>query len=351
MNKYMMICFALAIMIVGCKKVEVDFTFSPTEPKAGQLVKFSNHSSEGENWSWDFGDKTTSVLKNPHHTFTKPGTYTVTLMVDSAKYNTYSRTITVYDTVPSFVASTDSICHYTDVVLTANVYNPYGYKLNYAWDLPENCVITSGTLTDKVIIVYFKEYSKKTTDSISIGIHITQNGKDYHRTRNFYVHKTISPSILMMLKDYTIRRQHLIHGYLEDPIMGDGEDVHMIELATDTIVTFNDSTFYASQMGDIFPDQSINRLQLDAMAQKWYITTPEGLFVANFNGQNITSIDSEASGAIHVDAYRNMIYWATPSGLKAMPLIKSKNNQFSTTPILYNSISDIDRIVVNNNYR
>ena len=152
MNKYMMICFALAIMIVGCKKVEVDFTFSPTEPKAGQLVKFSNHSSEGEDWSWDFGDKTTSVLKNPHHTFTKPGTYTVTLMVDSAKYNTYSRTITVYDTVPSFVASTDSICHYTDVVLTANVYNPYGYKLTYAWDLPENCVITSGTLTDKVVV-------------------------------------------------------------------------------------------------------------------------------------------------------------------------------------------------------
>ena len=34
-----------------------------------------------------------------------------------------------------------------------------------------------------------------------------------------------------------------------------------------------------------------------------------------------------------------------------MPLIKSINNQFATIPELYNSISDIDRIVVNNKYR
>ena len=115
---------AFAMVIAGCKKVDVDFTFSPTEPKAGEAVKFTNKSSAGEKWGWNFGDNSTSVSKHPSHTFKKPGTYLVTLMVDSAKYNTCSHSVTVYDTVPTFVTSTDSICHYTDVTLTANVYNP-----------------------------------------------------------------------------------------------------------------------------------------------------------------------------------------------------------------------------------
>ena len=130
MNKKIIICFALAMMIIGCKKVEVDFTFSPTEPRAGQAVKFNNASSAGEDWNWDFGDNVTSVLKNPTHTFTKPGTYLVTLVVDSAKYNTCSHSITVYDTIPTFTTSTDSICPYAEVELTGNVYNPYGYTLS-----------------------------------------------------------------------------------------------------------------------------------------------------------------------------------------------------------------------------
>ena len=129
------------------------------------------------------------------------------------------------------------------------------------------------------------------------------------------------------------------------------EDILYLSATTDTMVNFNRKDFYASKMQDIFPTQQIKRLQIDAMAQKWYITTDEGLFVANFNGQYQALIDADAIGALYVDAPRNMLYWATPEGLKAMALIKSKNNLFSTTPILYNSISDIDRIVVNPNYR
>ena len=105
--------------------MDVEFSYSPAEPRAGQSVKFNNTSSAGEKWAWDFGDNATSVTKHPSHIFKKPGEYLVTLMVDSAKHNTYSRVVTVYDTIPTFVTSTDSICHYTNVVLTANVYNPF----------------------------------------------------------------------------------------------------------------------------------------------------------------------------------------------------------------------------------
>ena len=36
--KKAIILMAFAMVIVGCKKVDVDFTFSPSEPKAGELV-------------------------------------------------------------------------------------------------------------------------------------------------------------------------------------------------------------------------------------------------------------------------------------------------------------------------
>lgn len=347
MKKTMMICIAFAIMIAGCKRVDVDFKYSPTEPRAGQAVKFSNLSDAGEDWAWDFGDNATSVIKNPSHTFRKPGTYTVTLMVDSAKYNTRSHTITVYDTIPTFVASSDSICHYTDVTLTANVYNPFAYPLTYQWALPDGCELVAGTLESKAITVYFKEYGK----TVSVGLTITQNNKTYPIARDLHIYETKAPAIIMQMANNTVMRQRMINTYIEDPIDVDSEDIHLFEVLSDTMVTFNGVTFYASQMQDILPNQAIERLQIDAMAQKWYFITTEGLFVANFNGDNIVSVDADATGGVYVDIERNRLYWATNSGLKAMPLIKSKNNQFATIPELYNSISDIDRIVVNNNYK
>lgn len=335
---------AFAMMIAGCKKVDVDFTFSPSEPKAGEVVKFNNSSSAGENWNWDFGDNVTSVLKHPSHTFKKPGEYLVTLMVDSAKHNIYTRTITVYDTIPTFVASTDSICHYTDVVLTANVYNPFNYALTYQWNLPEECHLAVGTLESRSITVYFTKYDQKAT----VALTITQNGKVYSPEKTFDIYETKAPAIVMGRTKMPLR-QRMINGYLEEPIDANSEDKNLLQSSSDTTVTFNGVTFYASKMQAIFPNHTILRLQMDKVEQKWYITTPEGLYVANFNGQHITLIDPEATGAIYVDAQRNRLYWATNSGLKAMPLIKSKNNQFATTPELYNNISDIDRIVVNNN--
>ena len=64
MKKIFIIACALAT-IVGCKKVNVDFTFSPSNPKSGETITFTNLSSAGESWSWTFGDNATSLAKNP----------------------------------------------------------------------------------------------------------------------------------------------------------------------------------------------------------------------------------------------------------------------------------------------
>ena len=346
MKKIIIISFALAMTLVGCKKINVDFTYSPTNPRAGQSVSFTNNSSAGESWLWTFGDNATSVSKNPNKIYKKPGDYVVTLMVDSAKHQTRSKIITVHDTVPTFTCSTDSILHYQDVTFKANIYNPFNYPLTYQWILPENCIIQSGALSTSAITVYFTSAGE-----YNIQLFITQKDTKHEIHHTFRVHPTKAPAIVMRKTDNTVFRQRMISERIEQVTQATSEDVYLIEQTCDTMVTFNGTTFYASQMHKVvtgFADMIIHHMQIDAMAQKWYITTPEGLFVANMNGQYMQLIDANATGAIYIDANRNRIYWATNSGLFAMPLVKSKNNQFTTQPMQYNHLNSIDLITVNN---
>ena len=174
MKKIIMICIALVIVITGCKKVDVGFTYTPAAPKAGETIKFTNNSSAGESWAWTFGDNSTSLSKNPSKVYKKPGEYLVTLMVDSAKYQTHSKLITVYDTVPSFVVSIDSILSYHDVRLKANIYNPFNYELSYQWNLPDSVVIVAGNVNSAFVDVYFTA-----PGVVKVGLTIHQNGKKY----------------------------------------------------------------------------------------------------------------------------------------------------------------------------
>lgn len=340
----------LLAVCVGCKRVEVDFSYAPTTPRAGQTVAFTNLCTEGEEWLWNFGDNSTHLAKNPKHIYKKPGTYLVTLMVDSAKYNTCTKQITVYDTVPTFVCSSDSVLHYQDVKFTANVYNPFNHTLTYDWQVSDNCEVLSSTTTGKELKVYFKSPA----DEETVHLHLTFNGVEHNITKTFVVHLTQAPAIVMKQNDGTIVRQRIFKDRIEDIKPGLAEDNALLAVTSDTQVNFNGKLFTANQLDeDItgFAGMTIQHMQLDAMAQKWYIHTTEGLWVANFDGSNIVLIDSAATGAIHADTNRNRLYWATASGLKSMPLVKSKNNQFTSTTVNYNQLDNITLIAVDNNLR
>lgn len=58
-----------------------DTTFAPCPPL---LVNFADSSSDAIMWRWDFGDAASSTLRNPSHVYVAPGTYDVTLVVQSA---------------------------------------------------------------------------------------------------------------------------------------------------------------------------------------------------------------------------------------------------------------------------
>lgn len=57
------------------------FTFTPASPLCfNQNISFTNTSIGGVAYYWDFGDGNTSTQTNPNHTYTTPGTYTITMV-------------------------------------------------------------------------------------------------------------------------------------------------------------------------------------------------------------------------------------------------------------------------------
>src|SRR6185503_8403928 len=59
-----------------------DFTATPTITYTNKPVQFYDGSYKSTSWSWNFGDAGTSTLKNPTHSYTAPGLYTVTLVIN-----------------------------------------------------------------------------------------------------------------------------------------------------------------------------------------------------------------------------------------------------------------------------
>ncbi|MEM9985315.1 MAG: M36 family metallopeptidase, partial [Bacteroidota bacterium] len=56
--------------------------FSSVQDSFTSTFNFTDLSVGASDWLWDFGDSTTSTAQNPIHTYSNPGTYLVTLMID-----------------------------------------------------------------------------------------------------------------------------------------------------------------------------------------------------------------------------------------------------------------------------
>ena len=60
-----------------------DFTASPIITYTNKAVQFTDGSYKSTSWNWNFGDAGTSTLKNPTHSYTTPGLYTITLVINN----------------------------------------------------------------------------------------------------------------------------------------------------------------------------------------------------------------------------------------------------------------------------
>ncbi|MGA9188888.1 MAG: PKD domain-containing protein [Methanosarcina sp.] len=70
------------------QKPVVDFSASPTSGKTSLNVTFTDSTTGSPTaWKWSFGDGTTSTVKNPVHTYSAAGNYTVALTASNAAGN------------------------------------------------------------------------------------------------------------------------------------------------------------------------------------------------------------------------------------------------------------------------
>jgi len=94
--------------VVGNTIPTADFSYSPTEPREGQDIQFTDTSTDADGTvvarSWNFGDDITSSQQNPIYRYMKKGTYAVTLTVtdDKGAKNTITKTIVVILSQPDY---------------------------------------------------------------------------------------------------------------------------------------------------------------------------------------------------------------------------------------------------------
>jgi PKD repeat protein len=319
----------------------VDFSFSPEAPRAGQAVTFSNLSNGGEDWAWTFGDGGTSTVKSPSYTYKNPGTYMVTLKVDGKSSLTSTKQITVYDTIPTFVANDSTFEIFRDYTFTANVYNPYSYTVEYQWTLPLNtqyAEVTSSSMDGTSLTLYFTQAMTEAP----IWLDIILNGDTTHIKKTFLVADRETNSVLFRNSEGDYRQR--IFGQRAEMVHPDQTAASLLDAVQDTAQTYNGKDFRLSELKSIFP----NLLGFKIANRKIYYRTTDGLWVALLDGANRVQIESEACPAMTIDLEDNRIYWAVDDEVRYMPLIGSDNNQFVTEPKVINSLQGVTKIAVDN---
>jgi PKD repeat protein len=118
------------------------FSASPEEAQAGSAVSFKASVSDiyGEpRYAWKFGDGSEASGESPSHSYSTPGTYTVTMTPTDALTGSTSasvhRSVTVSDEAPSasFTISPSAAATHATVSFSAEASDPDGTISSYVW--------------------------------------------------------------------------------------------------------------------------------------------------------------------------------------------------------------------------
>lgn len=343
----LLVCCAL----IACNKKTINFSYSPTQPKAGQTIQFTNLSTAGEEWEWTFGDASTSTGKNPTKVYRQSGTYTITLKVDSKANLTATKSITVYDTIPNFScsienANTTGIPIFTDVIFKALVYNPYNYTVEYDWSITgtDGYQVLSPTRSGSELKLYFT----KAVDKFGVKMKTKINEEVREIENIFKVIDVKTNSVMMMTSDSSYWYQRVFGSRAEEKkSLTDSELRGLVTQVQDTMQEYNGKLFTVDDLKSVEPE-----LQgFVIAARKIYFRTKSGLFVANIDGSFTEPIWSGQILTECADAVNNRLYWAVKDSVMYMPLIGSENNKFTTTPTMLNETKNVVKLLIDKDKR
>lgn len=338
MKRIYILLMACCVMI-ACKQNEVSFKYSPEAPRAGQPVTFSNLSSAGEEWEWSFGDGGVSTIKSPTHTYKRPGTYRVILKVDGKNSQTATEEIVVYDTIPTFVANDSIFYIFQDYTFTANMYNPYQFPVDYIWMFPINTPYISVVSPTEGWTSQLTAYFTQPLAEAPIWLKMVVDGDTILVQRTFEVRDTTTHSLLIRTAGADYRQR--IFGARAENYKIDNSATELLNIAQDTMQTYNGHLFTLSELQSTFPS-----IEGFFIANRKIYYRADGLWIAALDGTNNVQIDSAPCSALTLSRIDNRIYWANQNGIWYMPLIGSDNNQFVTEPTQLNTLPDVTRLVI-----
>jgi gliding motility-associated-like protein len=114
---------------VDILKLGIDYIVSDCNARKYEFNALVLDNQESYTYAWDFGDGITSDLKNPHHTFGKPGNFDLKLTVTSAScVAVYTETITVESRPVLALDREPLLCIGDSVVLHATGANFYRWS-------------------------------------------------------------------------------------------------------------------------------------------------------------------------------------------------------------------------------
>ena len=232
--------------------------------------------------------------------------YLVVLKVDKKNSLRETKEITVYDTIPTFVCEDSVFYIFEDYTFTANVYNPYNYEVEYEWytevDAEDPDIVVVDTTTSiSTLHVYFTKAA-----TLAIRLRVIMNGDTTDVRKSFDVQDRETNSIGMRTGsgDYMIGMRTGSGDYMQR-IFGERAEklrkadeltTYLLDIEQDTMQIYNDSTFYLSELQQIFPQ--IEGFHI--FNRKIYIRA-KGLWVANIDGTYLELIDGTPCNAMTLD--------------------------------------------------
>ncbi len=131
---------------------EASFTYAPdTQPTMEDEIHFYDTSTDEDGtitaWNWNFGDGSSSTLKDPIHQYNDKGTYTVRLTVtdNDGLTDTYTKNMKIYNLPPqadfSFSPTTTKVG--AEITFNSECNDPEGKPMSYTWTFDDGFTSSS----------------------------------------------------------------------------------------------------------------------------------------------------------------------------------------------------------------
>lgn len=131
-------CVSVTTQTITVNPLPVAAFTATTACENQQTIFTDNTPGAVAQWSWDFGDATTSTQQNPQHQYATAGSYNVELIVTTPEgcSDTLTNPVTVH-AQPIAGFGTNIVCWGDTTKFTNQSFSPDGNIISYAWDFSD----------------------------------------------------------------------------------------------------------------------------------------------------------------------------------------------------------------------